>query len=131
MEYTVRDAGHYLIVEMAGAPSEPAVREMLKAMAASSSGGQVIGALVEVRVAYGLDLVSSRDLVLSLPSLGFPRSYRIAVLLLDEVASRAAQFAEDVAVNRASRCACFATGRRRSAGWRPGSRPRRRGAGAA
>jgi len=100
MEYAVRDAGHYLIVEMAGAPSEPAVREMLKEMAARSTGGQVMGALIEVRVAYGLDLVSSRDLVLSLPSLGFPRSYRIAVLLLDEVASQAAQFAEDVAVNR-------------------------------
>ena len=99
MEYTVRDAGHYLIVEMAGAPSEQAVREMLKDRAARSTG-EVIGALVEVRVAYGLDLVSSRDLVLSLPALGFARSYRIAVLLLDEVASQAAQFAEDVAVNR-------------------------------
>jgi hypothetical protein len=116
MEYTVRDAGHYLIVEMAGAPSEPAVREMLKAMAASSSGGQVIGALVEVRVAYGLDLVSSKDLVLSLPSLGFPRSYRIAVLLLDEVASQAAQFAEDVAVNRGLAVRVFRD-REQALGW--------------
>jgi hypothetical protein len=45
---------------MDGAPSEPAVRDMLKAKAARSKGGQVSGALVELRVAYPLILLPAR-----------------------------------------------------------------------
>ena len=71
---------------------------MLRDLLAQSAGTG--GALVEVQVAFGLGLTSTKDLVIGLPAMGYAPGYRLAVLLLDDVAARPAEFAEDVAVNR-------------------------------
>lgn len=98
MDYTVQRESDYLRVSMTGAPSEQEIRAMLRDLQAQSSG--TLGALFELKLAFGLSLTSTKELVSSLPSLGFPAGFRLAVLLLDDVARRPAEFAEDVAVNR-------------------------------
>jgi hypothetical protein len=98
MDYAVRREADYLVVRLTGAPSEHEVRTMLRELQAQCAG--TVGLLVEVKLATGLSLTSTKDLVSSFPSMGFPKDYRLAVLLLDDAASRSAEFAEDVAFNR-------------------------------
>ena len=98
MEFTLAVEPTHLVVRITGAPSEHELRAMLDEMVPAR--GKPLRALVEVKVAFGLDVVTTKKLVTALPALGFPPSYRIAVLLLDDAARRAAEFAEDVAVNR-------------------------------
>ena len=71
---------------------------MLRSLLAESTGTR--GALLEIQVAFGLNLPATKSLVSELPSMGFAPGYRIALLLLDEAARKSAQFAEDVAFNR-------------------------------
>ena len=98
MEYSIRREPPYVIVSLSGAPSEREARAMAAEMEPLIAGTS--GALIEIRVAFGLDLLSTKDLVTGWHSMGFPARYRIAMLLLDEAARESAQFAEDVAVNR-------------------------------
>jgi hypothetical protein len=98
MDYSVQREPDYLLVRMTGVPSEQEIRAMLRDLQAQSAGTQ--GVLFELRVAFGLNLTSTKELVTSLPSFGFPAGYRLAMLLLDDAASRSAEFAEDVAFNR-------------------------------
>lgn len=98
MDYAVQREREHLLVKLTGAPSEHEIRVMLRDLQVQSAGTR--GALFEVQVAFGLNLTETKALVTDLPALGFPPGYRLAVLLLDEAASRAAQFAEDVAFNR-------------------------------
>jgi len=86
------------MVSLSGVPSEREVRTMAREMVAALEGTK--GALVEVRVPFGLDLLSTKDLVTGWHAMGVPADYRIAMLLLDDAARESAQFAEDVAVNR-------------------------------
>jgi hypothetical protein len=101
MDFSILPEGNHLTVSMRGAPSEREIRSMLEQMLVQSRGGDFKGALVEVRVAFGLDLVSSKDLVVALPAMGFAPGYKFAVLLMDEAGRDAAYFAENVAQNRA------------------------------
>ena len=98
MDYSVQRAADYLLVRMTGAPTEQEIRAMLRDLQAQSAGMR--GALFELKVAFGLSLTSTKELVQSLPGMGFPAGYRLAILLLDDAASRSAEFAEDVAFNR-------------------------------
>ena len=98
MEYAVRREADYLVVRMGGAPSEQEIRAMLREVQAQRAGTR--GALFELQVDFGLNLTSTKELVSSLPALGFPPDYRLALLLLDDAAARSAEFAEDVAFNR-------------------------------
>ncbi len=99
MMFQVRSAGTHLHVELSGAPTEPDIRAMLEELLRQSQATKLLKALVEVRLAFGLDPVSTKDLVLALPAM-FPPEFRIAVLLLDDAARSSARFAEDVAFNR-------------------------------
>ncbi len=101
MQYTLHRQGkHHLDISMSGAPSEPEVRLMLDDMLKAYREHAITAVVIEVKVAFALDPASIKGLVVGLPGMGFPRHYRIAVLLMDDVARDAAQFAEDVAVNR-------------------------------
>lgn len=100
MQFTLSNAGTHVAALLSGAPTESDGLALLKSLLQASRESGLERALVEVRVAYGLDPVSTKSLVVALPALGFPKSYRIAVLLLDEAARESASFAEDVAVNR-------------------------------
>ena len=98
MDYAVqRERGH-LLVKLTGAPSEHEIRAMLRSLQEQSAGMR--GALFEVQVAFGLNLMETKALVASLPAVGFPPGFRLALLLLDDAAARSAEFAEDVAFNR-------------------------------
>jgi len=99
MRYKVAREADYVTAEMSGEATEPEIRAMTaELIRASGSGAR--GALVEVRVSRGLDLITTKRLVSEFPSLGFPAGFRVAVLLLDDTSRSAAYFAEDVAVNR-------------------------------
>ena len=100
MMFQLRNAGTYIVVELSGAPLEADLRAMLTELLQQSREANLLGALVEVRLAFGLDPVATKALVLALPALGFAPDYRIAVLLLDDAARNAARFAENVAFNR-------------------------------
>ena len=100
MMFQLRNAGTYIVVELSGAPLEADVRAMLVELLQRSREADILGALVEVRLAFGLDPVATKALVLALPAMGFAPEYRIAVLLLDDAARDAARFAENVAFNR-------------------------------
>lgn len=73
---------------------------MLRAMLQASRGEGLKRALVEVRVAKGLDFVATRSAIESLPKLGYAPDFKVAVLLLDDQARRSAEFAQEVAENR-------------------------------
>ena len=98
MEYSIRREPPYLFVSLSGAPSERELRAMIAEMARSIDG--TVGALVEARMASGLDLLATKDLVTGGQAMGIPPAYRVALLLLDEGGRESAQFAEDVAMNR-------------------------------
>jgi len=101
MQYTLRrDERNYLEVKVSGAPSETESRALLLDMVKAYRDSSITASLLEVKVAYGLDPASVKGLVIGLPAMGFPSHYRIAILLMDEVARESAEFAEDVAVNR-------------------------------
>ena len=100
MDFQLRSAGTYIAVELSGAPLEADIRAMLVELLQRSREANLLAALVEVRLAFGLDPVASKDLVLALPAMGFAPEFRIAVLLLDDAARNAARFAENVAFNR-------------------------------
>ena len=97
MDYAIGHEDGRLVVRLTGAPSEGEIRSMLKAML---EHGTVSRALIEVRVAFGLDPVSVLSLVNALGPMGFPPDYRFAVLLVDDAARDAAVFAETAAANR-------------------------------
>jgi hypothetical protein len=120
MEYSVRAEPGYLLVRMTGTPSEQEIRAMLRDLTAHSAGTQ--GALFELKVDFGLNLTSTKDLVSGLPSLGFPAGYRLALLLLDDAAARSAEFAEDVAFNRGIGLRVFRD-REQAIGWASGASP--------
>ncbi len=73
---------------------------LLSEMRRRSAESNAEHALVEVQVAFGLDLVATMSLVNELETLGFSRSFKIALLLLDESAREAVEFAELAATNR-------------------------------
>jgi hypothetical protein len=98
MDYTVQREQEHLLVRLTGAPSENEIRGMLRDLQAQSAGAR--GALFELQVAFGLNLIETKALVTGLPAIGFAPGFRLAVLLLDDAAARSAQFAEDVAFNR-------------------------------
>ena len=98
MQYAVRRSDTHLEVMLSGMPSIPEVLAMLREVLEQRNG--LKAALVEVKVAMGLDFVGTQFLVEELPRLGFPPDFRFAVLLLDEQARRSADFAQDVAENR-------------------------------
>jgi hypothetical protein len=100
MQYSLQPQAQYMAIRLTGAPSEPEVRALLGEMLSCYKEKGLSQALIEVKVAFGLDPVAIKSLVSSLPALGFPYGFRMAVLLLDEVAAKAMEFAEDVAVNR-------------------------------
>jgi Fe2+ transport system protein FeoA len=100
MEFTISAEAYYLVVRVTGAPSEREARQMLLEMGQRSGAAGLKGALLEVKVAFGLDPVSLFSLVQGLLALGFPSDYRFAILLLDDVASESAHFAETAASNR-------------------------------
>jgi hypothetical protein len=98
MQYVSRREQGYLIVRLSGAPSEQEVRDMLRSLLSETADTR--GMIVEVEVEFGLGLTSTKNLVSSLPAIGFAPDYRIALLLLNEASRKSARFAEDVAVNR-------------------------------
>jgi hypothetical protein len=98
MQYEVRRSDTHLEVTLSGVPSIPEVLSMLRDLLQRRHG--LKAALVEVKVAMGLDFVGTQFLVEELPRLGFPPDFKFAVLLLDEQARRAADFAQEVAENR-------------------------------
>jgi hypothetical protein len=98
MDYEVRRSPGYLEVKLFGVPTLPAVQGMLREVLAQR--GELKAALLEVKVAHGLDFFSIQRLVEDLPRLGFPPDFRFAVLLLDEQARRSADFAQELAENR-------------------------------
>ena len=98
MQYAVRRSTTHLEVALSGVPSIPEVLAMLREMLEQRNG--LKAALIEVKVAMGLDFVGTQFLVEEVPRLGFPPDFRFAVLLLDEQARRSAEFAQDVAENR-------------------------------
>ena len=100
MDFSIAPDGRRLLVRLSGAPSEAEVRRMLAEVLAAARATDAQGALVEVRVAFGLDSVSVLALVNDLPALGFPPAFKFAVLLLDDAARDSAQFAETAAANR-------------------------------
>ena len=98
MEYQVRRSATHLEVKLSGVPTVPDVRAMLYDMLRQRKG--LKAALLEVKVAVGLDFVGTRALLDESPDFGFPPDFKFAVLLLDEQARRAAEFAQEVAENR-------------------------------
>jgi len=98
VEYSIRREPPYLLVSLSGTPSERELRAVIVEMARSMAGTS--GALVEARVASGLDLLATKALVTGGQAMGIPQAYRVALLLLDDGGRESAQFAEDVAVNR-------------------------------
>jgi hypothetical protein len=62
--------------------------------------GDLRCALLEVKVAVGLDFVGTQTLLDETPQFGLPIGFRYAVLLLDEQARRSADFAQVAAENR-------------------------------
>ena len=100
MEFEISPAQRCLSVRVSGAPSEADARRMLVEMCRRSVEANVDAALLELRLAYGLDPVAVFGLVRELASIGFPPTYRFALLLLDEAAAESAQFGETAALNR-------------------------------
>ena len=100
MQYTLQRRAGHMLLNLTGAPSEAELRVLLGEMLQCYRDAALDKALVEVKVAFGLDPVGVKSLVTGLPAMGFPSHFRIAVLLLDEAAAKATRFAEDVAVNR-------------------------------
>ena len=100
MEFEITPAGKYLSVRLSGAPTEADARRMLVELRRSSIEAKVDCALFELQVAFGLDPVTVFALVRDLMSIGFPVTYRFALLLLDEAAAESAQFGETAALNR-------------------------------
>lgn len=98
MQYAVRRSDTHLEVALSGVPSVPESLAMLREVLERRDG--LKAALIEVKVAMGLDFVGTQFLVEELPRLGFPPDFKFAVLLLDERARRSADFAQDVAENR-------------------------------
>ena len=89
-----------MAVRISGAPTEADARRMLVELRRHSVEAKVDGALLELQVAFGLDPVAIFALVRDLVSIGFPVTYRFALLLLDEAAADCAHFGETAAVNR-------------------------------
>jgi hypothetical protein len=85
-------------VKLSGVPAVPDVRAMLQEVLRQRN--ELKGALLEVKVAIGLDFVAIRQLFDESQALGFPPDFKFAVLLLDEQARRSADFAQDVAQRR-------------------------------
>jgi hypothetical protein len=97
MEYSIRRVAAHFEVKISGVPTVPEVRAMLREMAWQCASAK--GALLEVKVAVGLDFVETQSLFAE-TDLGLPLDFRYAVLLLDEQARRSADFAQVVAENR-------------------------------
>ena len=98
MEYAIRPSSTHLEVRLTGVPTVPELRALLREMA--QRRGEACGALMEVKVAVGLDFVGIQTLLEETVSLGLPLDFRFAVLLLDEQARRSADFAQVAAENR-------------------------------
>jgi hypothetical protein len=98
MQYEVRRLDTHLEVALSGMPSFPEAVSMLREVLERRNG--LNAALVEVKVAAGLDFVATEQLVEELQRLGYPPDFRFALLLLDEQARRSAEYAQDVAENR-------------------------------
>ena len=96
MDYSIRQEGDLLVVEMSGSPSVEDTRRMFVELKAS--GGR--GALLVLRTAGCLNLPDTMELVSGLPQLGFPPDFRIALLTTDASMRPTSEFAENVAVNR-------------------------------
>jgi hypothetical protein len=114
MQYEVRRLDTHLEVALSGVPSVPEVQAMLREVLERRNG--LKAALIEVKVAMGLDFVATRQLVEDLPRLGYPPEFRFALLLLDEQARRSAEYAQDVAENRGVAVQVFYE-RRRALEW--------------
>ncbi len=100
MNFSVDVADRGLLVRVSGSPTEQECMSLLSEMRRRSAESNAEHALVEVQVAFGLDLVATMSLVNELETLGFSRSFKIALLLLDESAREAVEFAELAATNR-------------------------------
>ncbi len=100
MNFSVDVSGGGLLVYASGAPSEDECRSLLVDMKRRRDESSADHALIEVQVAFGLDLVATMALVKELDNLGFSRTFRIALLLLNNAALDAAEFAELAASNR-------------------------------
>jgi hypothetical protein len=98
MEYSIRRLDTHLEVKLSGVPTLPDVRAMLHDLARQR--GDLRCALLEVKVAMGLDFVGTQALLDETPQFGLPIGFRYAVLLLDEQARRSAEFAQVAAENR-------------------------------
>ncbi len=100
MNFSVDVSGSGLLVRASGNPSEDECRSLLADMKRRRDESSADHALVEVEVAFGLDLVATMALVKELDQLGFSPTFRIALLLLNNAALDAAEFAELAAGNR-------------------------------
>jgi hypothetical protein len=98
MEYSIQRFASHLEVRLSGVPTVPDVRAMLHELARQR--GDLCCALLEVKVAVGLDFAGTQALLDETPQFGLPIGFRYAVLLLDEQARRSAEFAQVAAENR-------------------------------
>jgi hypothetical protein len=96
MDYSIRQEGDHLVVEMSGSPSVEDTRRMFVEL--KKQGGT--RALLVVGTRGCLNLPDTMDAVSALPQLGFPADYRVALLTTDESMRTTGEFAENVAVNR-------------------------------
>src|SRR5262249_26786248 len=83
MGFTVHPESSYLRVEMTGLPSAAEVEAMFTELAKRAAGAPP-RAMIELLVEQCLNFLDVVQVMSTLPGLGFPSDYRLALLITDD-----------------------------------------------